>query len=142
MQMRLPHNIDTRIQSARGTQMKSAGVLTCLIACLGVAHANAECAYPKAPAAIPDGAQASEQEMMDGMKAVKQYDQDVNAYLACLDSEAQARIKEAGPDAPPEHIEQIKAIQSKRHNAAIEQLQAHAAEFNEQVRAFKSRKKS
>lgn len=106
------------------------------------AQAQAECAYPKAPTGIADGAKATEQEMVDAMKAIKQYDTDVNAYLACLDAEAQTRIKDAGPDAPPEHIQQIKAIQSKRHNAAVEELQSHATNFNEQVRAFKNKGKS
>jgi hypothetical protein len=112
-----------------------------LAALMGMSLANAECIYPKAPSGMPDGATATEQEMLDGMKAVKAYNGEVTAYLNCLDMEMQARIDAAGAEAPADQIAQIKAIQAKRHNAAVEELEAHAARFNEQVKAFKSRDK-
>lgn len=108
---------------------------------LGAGLANAECVYPKAPANMPDGAKATEQEMIDGMKAVKEYNGQVTGYLNCLDMEMQSRIQAAGADAPADQVEQIKAIQAKRHNAAVEELEAHAARFNEQVKAYKAREK-
>lgn len=108
---------------------------------LSASLANAECLYPKAPASIPDGNTATEQEMLDGMKAVKEYNSQVTGYLNCLDMEMQARIQAAGADAPADQVEQIKAIQNKRHNAAVEELEAHAARFNEQVKAYKARTK-
>jgi len=108
---------------------------------LSASLANAECLYPKAPASIPDGNTATEQEMLDGMKAVKEYNNQVTGYLNCLDMEMQARIQAAGADAPADQVEQIKAIQNKRHNAAVEELEAHAARFNEQVKAYKARAK-
>lgn len=107
----------------------------------GASFANAECVYPKAPASIPDGSTATEQEMVDGMKAVKEYNNQVTAYLNCLDMEMQARIDAAGAEAPPDQIAQIKAIQAKRHNAAVEELEGHAARFNEQVKVYKARSK-
>ncbi len=51
------------------------------------------------------------------------------------------RIEAAGPDAPADQIEQIKAIHNKRHNAAVEELESTAARFNEQVKVFKAEKK-
>lgn len=112
-----------------------------LAALFGAGLVNADCVYPKAPSSMPDGTTASEEEMLDGMKAVKSYNAEVTAYLSCLDMEMQARIDAAGTEAPAEQIEQIKAIQAKRHNAAVEELEAHAARFNEQVRAYKARDK-
>jgi hypothetical protein len=103
--------------------------------------ANAECTYPKEPANTPDGATATQDQMVEGMKAVKEYNGAVTAYLSCLEQEMATRIEAAGPDAPAEQIEQIKAIHTKRHNAAVEALEQHAARFNEQVKAFKSREK-
>lgn len=108
---------------------------------LGASFANAECVYPKAPSNTPDGTTATEQEMVDGMKAVKEYNTEVNGYLNCLDMEMQSRIDAAGADAPADQIAQIKAIQAKRHNAAVEELEANAARFNEQVKAYKTRAK-
>jgi hypothetical protein len=53
----------------------------------------------------------------------------------------QTDITAAGAEAPPETVAQIKGIAAKRHNAAIEALEAHAARFNEQVKAYKARDK-
>jgi hypothetical protein len=106
-----------------------------------VGAANAECTYPKEPANTPDGATATQDQMVEGMKAVKEYNGAVSAYLSCLEQEMATRVEAAGPDAPAEQIEQIKAIHTKRHNAAVEALEQHAARFNEQVKAFKSREK-
>lgn len=119
-------------------QLMSGWVLAAL---MGASLANAECVYPKAPAGIPDGATATEQEMVDGMKAVKAYNNEVTAYLSCLDMEMQARIDAAGAEAPADQVAQIKAIQAKRHNAAVEELESHAARFNEQVKLYKARDK-
>ena len=106
-----------------------------------VGAANAECTYPKEPANTPDGATATQEQMVEGMKAVKEYNGQVTAYLSCLDQEMNARVEAAGPDAPAEQIEQIKAIHTKRHNAAVEAQEQHAARYNEQVKAFKTREK-
>jgi hypothetical protein len=105
------------------------------------AAANAECTYPREPSNTPDGATATQDQMVEGMKAVKEYNGQVTAYLSCLEQEMNSRVEAAGPDAPAEQIEQIKAIHTKRHNAAVEALEAHAARFNEQVKAFKAREK-
>jgi len=111
-------------------------LLSCL---LSASFAHAECIYPKTPGTMPDGATATEQEMIDAMKAVRAYNEQVNAYLSCLDMEMQARIDAAGADAPADQVAQIRAIQAKRHNAAVEELEAHAARFNEQVKVYKAR---
>jgi len=122
--------------------MKIRIVSALLTGLLLTGFANAECVYPKAPSSIPDGKTASEEDMLNGMRAVKEYNAQVTAYLSCLDMQTQTDITNAGADAPAETIAQIKAINAKRHNAAVEALEAHAARFNEQVKAFKSRDKS
>jgi hypothetical protein len=114
---------------------------TVLAGLLAVAAANAECTYPKAPTGLPDGATATEDEMVSGMKAIKEYNAAVTTYLSCLESEMATRIEAAGPDAPAEQVEQIKAIHTKRHNAAVEELESNAARFNEQVKVYKNRDK-
>jgi len=108
---------------------------------LMAAAAQAECAYPKAPANLPDGATATQEQMVAGMKSVKEYNTNVTSYLSCLEQEMNARIEAAGPDAPAEQVEQIKAIHTKRHNAAVEELEQTASRFNEQVKTFKAREK-
>lgn len=98
--------------------------------------AYADCAYPKAPDAIPDGKTASESEMMAAMSAFKQYNADVDKYLGCLDEETAAKSKEAGGTSA---ILQIKAMQSKKRSSATDERQAKVDEFNKQVRTFKAK---
>ncbi|HTT01944.1 MAG TPA: hypothetical protein VMG11_07610 [Steroidobacteraceae bacterium] len=85
-----------------------------------------DCVLPPPPSKIPDGTQASQQEMVSAMQTMKQYDGDVNVYLKCLDFEE--RQKHLGPDDA-----------EARHNAAVAQLEKVAAKFNDQVRVFKAK---
>jgi fumarate hydratase class II len=112
------------------------------IAALAVAFsasASAECVYPKTPDSSPNGSTATEAEMVAGMSAFKKYDAEVNAYLGCLDTETNTRIAAAGDKA--DEVKQIKIMSTKKHNAAIDELQARADEFNSQLRAYKAKHK-
>jgi hypothetical protein len=95
--------------------------------------AQADCAFPKAPATIPDGKTATEEEMVAAMTAFKTYNEEVNAFGKCLDQET--RDKAAGTA----QLMQLKTMQTKKLNAAMDELQAKAKLFNEQVRIFKAR---
>ena len=117
-------------------------VLTATFLCLLGSGAYAECMYPPAPAGTPDCLTATQEEMMAGMQAVKDYNDRVTTYLDCLEKELAQRLEAAGPDATSDQVAQIMAIHHKRHNAAVEALEAHAAQFNEQVKTFKARNKS
>lgn len=121
--------------------MKMRAITAIVATALLSALSHADCVYPRAPGSAPDGLTATEQEMLEGMQAVKDYNERVTQYLECLEKETNERIEAAGPDAPPDQIAQIKAIHSKRHNAAVEELEAHAARFNEQVKVYKERDK-
>lgn len=95
--------------------------------------AHADCAFPKAPAAIPDGKTASEQDMVAAMTAFKAYNEEVNAFGQCLDQET--KDKAAGTA----QLMQLKTMQTKKLKTAMDELQAKAKQFNEQVRIFKAR---
>src|SRR5262245_8593146 len=95
--------------------------------------AYADCSYPKAPDAVPDGKTATEEQMVKAMDALKDYNTAITEYLACLDKDAEDRVAAVnanGPDAPKE-IAQIKSIQNQKHNAAVDELTQHANAFNE-----------
>ena len=100
---------------------------------LGAATAQAECAFPKPPASIPDGKTASEPEMVAAMQAFKAYNDEVNSFGACLEEETKSKASGTA------QLMQLKTMQTKKHNAAIDELQAKAKLFNEQVRVFKAR---
>lgn len=95
--------------------------------------AQAECPFPKAPASIPDGKTASESEMVEAMKAFKSYNDEVTAFGTCLEEETKSKA------AGSAQLMQMKTMQMKKHNAAVDELQAKAKLFNEQVRIFKAR---
>ena len=107
------------------------GAVFAFAAC--AATAQAECAFPKSPASIPDGKTASEAEMVAAMQAFKAYNEEVNAFGACLEEET--KNKAAGTA----QLMQLKTMQTKKHNAAIDELQSKAKLFNEQVRIYKSK---
>jgi hypothetical protein len=96
-------------------------------------QSHAECVYPKAPAAIPDGKTASQAEMVAAMAAFKAYNDEVNAFGTCLDTETKERAVGSA------QLMQLKTMQTKKLNAAVSELQTKAKEFNEQVRVFKAR---
>jgi hypothetical protein len=104
-----------------------------LAVALGAATAQAECAFPKAPDTIPDGRTATEAEMIAAMQAFKAYNDAVTAYGACLEEETKSKA------AGTAQLMQLKTMQAKKHNAAIDELQTKAKLFNEQVRVFKAR---
>jgi hypothetical protein len=100
------------------------------VAVLGFAAnaALADCAFPKPPQEIPDGKSASEDQMKSAMNAFKAYKTELEAFGACLDTEAKESASMAA-----------KAMQSKKIAAANEEFENKAKAFNEQVRIFKSK---
>lgn len=111
---------------------------------LGVAAlstpAMADCTYPKAPGSAPNGSTATEGEMSASQQAFGQYQKDMNAYLACLDKEADNSVAALG-DKPEnaKQIKQIKSMATKRYNSAVNELEARAKELNTQVRAYNAK---
>jgi hypothetical protein len=131
----------TRVTTAcvRAAARPFSASLGIAIAALGIAlatfslAAHADCTFPKAPAGMPDGKNASEAEMIEAMRAFKAYNEEVTAFASCLDQET--KNKAAGTA----QLMQLKTLQMKKHNAAVDELQAKAKLFNEQVRLFKAR---
>jgi len=89
------------------------------------------CDYPPAAPQIPDGKTATSEQMVDAQKAVKDYVSKMEAYIACLDTEA------AGTgDQPVTEAQQH--IHVEKHNAAVDEMQNVADKYNAEVRAYKS----
>jgi hypothetical protein len=101
--------------------------------------AQAACIYPRAPDRLPDGSTATYEEMAAAQKAVKQFNDDINAYNACLDLEMVTLEKSGAYD--ENRLTELRAMQAKKNNAAVDEVQAVADRFNEQLRIFKSRDK-
>lgn len=94
--------------------------------------ARAGCVFPgPADIAMPDGATATEAQMIDTQRQVKAYVAEMEAYLACLDDEANT-LKASG-----EVTDEQLVINDKRYNSAVELMQGVAERFNVQVRIYR-----
>lgn len=117
----------------------SACLLIFGIASLQVALAQAEsastevietCPLPEKPS-IPNGLKASEEEMLEAQRGIKDYITKGEAVLACLDGLRQSW----GETASEEQIQ----INDLFHNKMVDEMQAVGELFNSAVRAYKGR---
>ncbi|MEQ8858089.1 MAG: hypothetical protein RIC56_05535 [Pseudomonadales bacterium] len=90
----------------------------------------AHCRFPEAPV-VPDGADASESEMGQAGAEVREYVSGVQSSLECLSAAETAM----GDEITEEQQAQVVAI----YNQGVDQMNAVAQRYNEQVRAFKER---
>ena len=101
-------------------------------------HGALACDYPQR-ADVPDGATASKDEMIAGQRGVRSYVAAMEEYLACIEAaEAQAVIS-LGDDVDESAKRQREDLFNKKYNAAVEEMNLVAEEFNVQVRAYKAR---
>ncbi len=119
-------------------------ILIAVLAGLPVAGAYADCSYPAPPDKIPDGNTATLEEMVSGQKAVKEYNQSITAYLACIKLEHDGAVSKINPGQKPtaeqkKALDDLERIQVQKNNAAVDQLQSVADRFNEQVKLYKAR---
>ena len=115
----------------------SALALLSSIALAGAAHA--ECSRPPAPT-IPDGASASQEEMVAGQKAVKAFVSETNTFLDCLEKEekdAAAKAEAAGTPMKPEDHN----VYVERYNAGVDDMQKVADSFNMQLHTYLDKNK-
>lgn len=125
-------------------KISAASVLFLAVA-LASGLAYADCTYPQAPAKIPDGATATKQEMINGMMAVRAFDQAIKAYTDCLRLEHDTAVKKIDPKSDPDKAKTQKTeldnVYVKKNDAAVDQDSAIANRFNEQVKVFNARTK-
>jgi hypothetical protein len=77
---------------------------------------------------LPDGKTSTKEQMLAARDQVKAYMKGMEDFMACVDQEAAAK----GDGAPPEYKDQMAA----RHNAAVSEMEAVAAAFNDQLHAY------
>ena len=96
----------------------------------GLAAAGAMACETPSMVHVPDGGTATMDEMVTAQQDVREYVAAMEEYLTCVNEEMDA----AGEEAPDEY----KALMVTRHNAAVSEMEAVAAAFNEQVRAYRA----
>jgi hypothetical protein len=88
------------------------------------------CEFPEVPV-VPDGATASEAELGEAGANVRKFVADGQTALDCLHQVETAM----GPEITDEQRSTIVA----RYNASVDQLNAVAQRYNEEVRAYRAR---
>lgn len=107
--------------------MTALRIATSLLA-LAAGHLAMACEYPPL-VAIPQGREATLDEMLQAQTEVRNYVVTMEAYLACVGEE----LADAGNNAP----DLYKAILFNRHNVAVAELETVATHFNEQVQLYR-----
>ena len=69
------------------------------------------------------------EELLTAQAGVREYLAQMETYLACIDDELTA----AGIDAPTEY----RALMESRYNTAVAEMEAVAADFNEEIQAYR-----
>ena len=108
------------------------------------AGAHAACVYPQAPQALPNGSKSTKEEMLTAQAEVKEYSKTVQeAYLPCLETEKNESIA-ALDNMDPEYTQKkanIESVHAKKHNAALDELQAVADRWSVELKAFSAAQK-
>jgi hypothetical protein len=119
-------------------------VVPLMLALTGLAQAQTACVYPQAPQTFPDGATAPKEDMVTGQASVKTYATAVQeTYLPCLEKEKVDSIAklDAADEAYAQKKLALEEIHAKKHNAALDELQAVADRWKEEITEFKARDK-
>lgn len=102
------------------------------------AVAQADCSYPRAPERMPDGSTASLDDMKAAKGQVEKYNKDMEAYLSCIKLEHDDAITK-GTSLSEDQKKQIAMMYAQKNDAAVDELQAVAGRFNDQVKAYKAK---
>jgi hypothetical protein len=119
-------------------------VVALMLAVTGLAQAQTACVYPQAPQTFPDGATAPKEDMVTGQASIKTYATAVQeTYLPCLEKEKVDSIAklDAADEAYAQKKLALEEIHAKKHNAALDELQAVADRWKEEITEFKARDK-
>jgi len=115
--------------------MKKLMISAVSVAMLLMAQGALACDYPTR-IDLPDGATASKEDMIAAQKDVKAYVASMDAYLGCIEGDEAAAVLSLG-DVDEDTKRQRADLFNKKYNAAVEQMNLVAEEFNIQVRAYK-----
>ena len=110
--------------------------LAVVVVALFLAQGALACDYPERVKDMPDGTAATRDAMLAGKKAVESYIANMNTYLECIEAEeAQAIItlRDMDEEARAQRTDNF----NKKYNAAVEEMNRVAEEFNIQLRAYK-----
>lgn len=108
------------------------------LALIAAAPLALACDYPAPPKDLPDGASANKEEMLAGVKKIAAYQDDMTAYLSCIEADEVVAMQALAED-DVEGKEQRQLMFDKKYNAAVEEQTRTVEEFNVEIREFKAK---
>ena len=105
------------------------------VAILFMAQGALGCDYPSR-VDMPDGATATKEAMITGQRSIKAYMASMEEYLSCIEGDEASAVLSLG-DIDKDTKRQREELFNKKYNAAVQEMNLVAEEFNIQVRAYK-----
>lgn len=110
--------------------MKVSPIYFAVMAIFLARAAFAACEMPSLVTSIPDGATATEEQLLAVQERIRAYVAAMDRYIACQNEE----MSQSGPDASSEYL----VLMTNRIEAAREEVDTIATRFNDQVDAFRA----
>lgn len=120
--------------------MKNFIKLICSISVLFGVQSALACDYPDR-VTVPNGTTATKDDMLQGQRSVKEFVAGMEVYLECIVEEektARAAIEEISA----EDEQQREDLLNKKYNAAVDEMERIAAQFNVEVQAYRAKEGS
>ena len=95
------------------------------------------CDYPSR-VLVPNGNTATKEDMVVGRTSIEKYVSDMQVYLDCLIIEEKTARSELG-ELEPEQEQEREDLLNKKYNAAVDEMERLAAQFNSELQAYRSR---
>ena len=120
--------------------MKNFIKLICSVSVLFGVQSALACDYPHR-VLIPNGTTATKEDMLEGQRGLKGFVADIEVYLECIiDEEKMSRAVLENLD--PDDEQQREDLLNKKYNAAVDEMERLAAQFNVEVQAYKAKESS
>jgi hypothetical protein len=113
------------------------------IAAIIFAPAVLACDYPTS-IDVPNGKEATKEEMMAGVKAMKAWQEDILVYRECIEEETEASKAAIDSSDPLDQAAQIAALDRQfllKYNASVDDEAELGSEVNEQIRVYNDKRK-
>jgi hypothetical protein len=96
------------------------------------------CDYPAPPKNLPDGATATKEEMLAGVKMISEYQEKMSSYLSCIEADQVFALQALAED-DEDGKNRSKSNFDKKYNAAVDDQTKTVEQFNLEIRNYKAR---
>ena len=96
------------------------------------------CDYPAPPKDLPDGATATKDEMLAGVKVISAFQENMTVYLSCIEADQVMAMQGLAED-DEDGRKRSQSNFDKKYNAAVEDQTKAVEQFNLEIRTYKAR---